>query len=133
MRVTRARARACGAAAIAAVALLQGFNSAACYRHNLDTYLETLLFIAIPMLPAFVSLATRNPLRAVGASLLFAPWLVVAYFVDCVTPYRGGGASMIYVAVVLFGFPSALAGALVTGPILRRLNVSLDELKGDSR
>ena len=37
-------------------------------------------------------LARRDgPLRAVGACLLFAPWLVFAYYTDCVRPYQGGG------------------------------------------
>lgn len=125
MKVTRPRARALGLAAIGGVALLETFNSVACYKHDIALFFSAMLFVGIPMLPAFVSLATRNPLRAVGASLLFAPWLVFAYYVDCVVPYQGGGASMIYVAVVLWGLPCAAIGALVTGPVLRMLKVEV--------
>jgi len=125
LRLARSKALVLGLIAIAAVALLQTFNSFACYKHDFSAYLSALLFIGIPMLPALLSLATKNPLRAVGASLFFAPWLVFAYYVDCVASYQGGGASMIYVAVVLWGLPSALACALITGPILRLLKVEV--------
>jgi hypothetical protein len=125
MKLARSEAVVLGLIAIAGVALLETFNSLACYKHDFALYLSAMLFIGIPMLPALVSLATRNPLRAVGASLLFAPWLVFAYYVDCVVPYQGGGASMIYVAVVIWGLPSALVGALVTGPVLRMFKVEV--------
>ena len=57
--------------------------------------------------------------------LLFAPWLVFAYYTDCVRPYQGGGASMIYVAVLLWGTPCAIVGALLTGPVMRLFGVSV--------
>lgn len=117
------RARWFGLLAIAVVAGLQAFNSVACYQHDLGTYLKTLGFIAIPMLPAFVGLLTSNPLRAVGASAFFAPWLMLAYYTDCVRPYIGGGASMIYVAVVLWGLPTAAVGAILSGTLFNWLGV----------
>lgn len=119
------RARRIGVAAIGGVLLLQAFNSFACYGHGFGEYLQSLAFLAIPLIPALVGLATLNPLRALGACLLFAPWLVLAYWTDCVRPYMGGGASMIYVAVLLWGTPSSLAGALLTGPVMRLAGVSL--------
>ena len=103
-----------GAIGVALVILAQAFNSFTCYKHDLGKFLEALGFVAFPMLPGIVSLFTKSPYRALGASVLFLPWLLYAYHVDCGSPYQGGGASMIYVAVVLWGFPCALVGALIS-------------------
>lgn len=124
MIVTKPRARLLAVLAILGVIALQGFNSFFCYQHDLAGFAMALAwFIAIPLVPAFVSLATANPLRAVGACVLFAPWLLLAYYTDCVQPYQGGGASMIYVAVLLWGSLSSLAGALLAGPLMRLLGI----------
>ncbi len=126
MVIRRNRAVFSGVIAIASVIAIQAFNSFACYGHDLRLFLKTLgIFLFIPLLPAIVSLATANPLRAIGACLMFAPWLFLAYYIDCIRPYAGGGASMIYVAVVLWGTPSSIIGAFVTGPIMRTLGVSV--------
>ena len=125
MKLTRSKAIVLGLVSITGVALLETFNSLACYKHDFGHFLSAMLFIGIPMLPALVSLATGNPLRAVGASVFFAPWLVFAYYVDCIVPYQGGGASMVYVGVILWGFPSAAVGALMTGPVLRMFDVQV--------
>ncbi|MBD9471171.1 Na+:solute symporter [Pseudoxanthomonas sp. PXM01] len=126
MEIPRRQALIAGAAAIACIIALQAFNSVACYEHTLLTFLLVLgVFVLAPLLPAIVSLFTANPLRAVGACLLFAPWLVFAYYVDCVRPYQGGGASMIYVAVLLWGTPCAIVGALLTGPVMRLFGLSV--------
>ena len=126
MKITRLRAALIGGAAIGAVLLIQAFNSVACYHHDLGTYLLTVgIFILIPLIPAELALFSPNPLRAVGACLLFAPWLIIAYVTDCVMPYRGGGASMIYVAVFLWGTVSVIVGVLITGPVTRRLGIEI--------
>ncbi len=126
MIVPRRRAVWIGIAAIAAILAQQAFNSVACYQHSLGAFLVvSSIFVGIPLVPALASLATANPLRAVGACLLFSPWLGLAYYTDCVRPYTGGGASMVYVAVLFYGTPSALLGALLTGPVLRLFNVSV--------
>jgi len=105
---------------VVSVLAVQAFNSFFCYGHGALQFLSaTAFFVGIPLVPALVSLFTPNPLRAIGACLLFVPWLAFAYYVDCVAPYAGGGASMIYVAVFLWGGLSALAGALLTAPIAR--------------
>lgn len=128
MNIEINKARALGAAAIAGVLLLQAFNSFACYQHNLSTYLEvTAFFLGIPLLPAALALFMRNPLRAVGACALLAPWLVLAYYTDCVLPYEGGGASMIYVAVLMWGTLTSLIGFLFTPWITRRLGIEIAE------
>lgn len=127
MTVGYPRARALGVAAIAAVIALQAFNSFVCYGNDFATFLMGLgVFLGIPLLAAVVSLFTANPLRAVGACVLFAPWLVFAYYTDCVRPYEGGGASMIYVAVLFWGTPCAILGALVTGPMMRLFGISIE-------
>jgi hypothetical protein len=108
------------------VVVIQVFNSVACYKHDLEGMLVGMAFIAIPMLPAIISLALPNPLRAVGASAFFAPWLVWAYVIDCVFPYSGGGASMTYVAVVIWGTPCAILGAFIAAPMAKRLGIEIE-------
>jgi hypothetical protein len=127
VNISRKSARIFGVAAIAGILLQQAFNSAACYDHSLMGYLGAVgFFLVIPLLPAAVSLATANPLRAVGACLLLSPWLVFAYYTDCIRPYAGGGASMIYVAVLFWGTPCAALGVLLTGPVLRLFGIRVE-------
>jgi len=124
--ISRKRAIGIGIAAIAAIVAQQTFNSVACYRLSPGAFLiVSSIFVGIPLSPALAALATANPLRAVGACLLFSPWLGLAYYTDCVRPYTGGGASMVYVAVLFWGTPSALVGALLTGPVLRVFKISV--------
>ena len=125
MNISRKKAVVMGVCAVALIFGLQAFNSFVCYEHDLSRYLETSLFVLIPMVAPIVSLLTKNPLRAVGGALLFAPWLVLAYYTDCIRPYSGGGASMVYVGVVLWGLPCAFVGTLITGPVLRLIGVSV--------
>jgi hypothetical protein len=134
MTISRKHALLGGVAAILAVILLQAFNSVGCYDHTLLAFVQVVgMFLLVPLLPAFISLLTANPLRAVGACLLFAPWLVLAYYTDCVRPYRGGGASMIYVAVLLWGTPCAIVGALLTGPVMRLFGLSVSPRPSPAR
>lgn len=126
MTLSRSRAFLLGIGSISAVLMLHAINSFGCYKNDFDAFLETsATFLAVPLLPALVSLAFPNPLRAVGACALFAPWLLLAYYTDCIRPYSGGGASMIYIAVLLWGTPSAIIGALITGPVIRRLGIEI--------
>jgi len=116
MLISRSRAILSGIAAIAVVITIEAFNRFVCSDSDFSSFMATLpIFVLIPLLPAIISLVTANPLRAVGACLLFAPWL----FLAC------SGASMIYVAVVLLGTPCSIIGALVTGPTMRALGVSV--------
>jgi hypothetical protein len=124
MKMSRSRALFLGVASIFGIICIQAFNSFACYDHDVQSFLDTLrIFVIIPLLPALISLLTSNPLRAFGACLLFAPWLMLAYYADCVEPHAG--ASMVYVAVILWGTPSSIIGALVTSPIMRLAGVSV--------
>ena len=123
--LSRRAALVLGALAIVGVVLLQAFNSFACYKQSFGTFLASLGFIAIPMVPAIVGLATKNPLRSISAAACFAPWLLVAYYTDCVLPYQGGGASMIYVVVVMFGLPCALTGYFLAIPVFRFFGITV--------
>lgn len=69
------------------------------------------------MIPAVIFLATRNPLRSVGASIVAISFYALAYYTDCIAPYEGGGASMIYVVVILYGTPLAVLGGFIAGSI----------------
>ena len=126
LQLSPRQARRAGWAAIAVVLLLQAFNSFGCYQQDFATFAKsTAFFLGIPLLPAFIALATRNPLRAVGACALFAPWLLLAYYTDCVKPYEGGGASMVYVAVLMWGTITAWLGFLLTPLVTRRLGIEV--------
>lgn len=132
MPLSRRHARYIGSTAIAGVVALQAFNSFACYNHDLSAFLcATAVFVGIPLLPALISLATRNPLRAAGSALLFAPWLIFAHYIDCGRPYSGGGASMIYVAVLLWGTITSLIGALITNAITKNLDIEISDTQLD--
>jgi hypothetical protein len=50
---------------------------------------------------------------------------VLAYYTDCVRLYTGGEVSMIYVTVLLWGTPSAVLGALLTGPFLKVMKITV--------
>lgn len=126
MNIRRSKARWLGAAAVAGVIALQAFNSFACYGHDLSAFFSaSAIFVGIPLVPAVVCLLLRNPLGALVACALFAPWLGLAYYTDCVRPYTGGGASMVYVAVLLWGTCSSLAGALFGGFLLRKMGLEV--------
>ena len=106
-------ARRAAALGVLGVVALQALNSFGCAHQSLSQFLVSLLWISWPMAPALVFFWTPNPLRSLAASLSFAPWLVLAYGVECVAPYSSGGASMIYVPVIVLGFFTSLVGAFV--------------------
>jgi hypothetical protein len=115
MTLTHTQARWIGIAAIAGTVMLHAVIGFGCYRQDLGMFITgALYFLMIPLLPAVFALCRANPLGAVGACLMVAPWMLFAYHIDCVKPYTGGGASLAYVAVILYGTPGAILGALVT-------------------
>jgi len=116
-----------GSLAVAFVLGLQVFNGAACYQLSLGFHLAALALVAFAFLPGIASLFTSNPLRAVGAAVLFSPWLVFAYYTDCVLPPKGPASSMTYLAVVVYGLPSAALGAWATAPVLAALRVRVGD------
>lgn len=110
-------------AAIGLAVAVQLFNDFACYQKSLLESLMWLWFPLIPLTPAVLFLQSANPLRAVTAALVVIPFYALAYYTDCVLPYTGGGASMVYVIVLFYGLPTALATGLLTGPLCRWLDI----------
>lgn len=91
MRIRRPRARLAGILAITVVIALQAVPGFACHGQDLRRFAIGLgVFVLPPLLPALASLATANPLRAVGACALFAPWRLWTGYVDCIRPDAGG-------------------------------------------
>lgn len=126
MVISRKRAIRLGLVAIGCIVVLHAINTFGCGNVSIGSFLTAFaIFMFPPLIPGLLSLVSANPLRTVGASLLLAPWLIFAYYVDCIAPYSGGGASMVYVAVLLWGTLSAVLGALATGPILRMLGIQV--------
>jgi hypothetical protein len=135
MKISKRRAICLGASSIAIAICVQLFNDFACYKKGILETIAFLWFPAIPLVPAIISLKSNNPLRAITASLCVIPFYWLAYYVDCVQPYQGGGASMIYVAVIFYGTPLAVLGAFITGPICRVLKIEITAVNNrlDSR
>ena len=106
-------ARRAAALGVLGVVALQALNSFGCAHQSLGQFFVLLIWISWPMAPALILFWTSNPLRSLAASLSFAPWLVLAYSVECVAPYSSGGASMIYVPVIVLGFFTTWVGAFV--------------------
>jgi hypothetical protein len=125
--ISRTTALTVGLLATAAIAGLQLFNGFACYELSLGYHLAALALVALAFLPGIVCLASKNPLRTAGAALLFAPWLVIAFYIDCVVPPKGPASSMSYLMVVVYGFLSSAIGALITAPALRLLRVEVTD------
>lgn len=119
-----------GFAAICAVVAVQAFGSFACYHHDWPTFLSfTAFFVLVPLIPALIALLTRNPLCALGGCLLFVPWLVYAYYFNCVRLGSGGGDSMVYVQLLLYGAGSCLLGVLFTALLMWLLKVQVVKQK----
>lgn len=126
MTVSRRHARTLGLTSIVLALGVQLFNDLACYEREFFEALSTLWFPAIPLVPALIALGSGNPLRAVGGSLVAIGFYLLAFYTDCVVPYSGGGASMVYVAVVMYGFPLAVVAVFVTGPLLRWMGIVIE-------
>jgi len=125
--IPRSSALRIGLLSAAVVFGVQLFNNVACYRLTLGFHLAAFGLVALAFLPGLLALLSKNPLRTAGAALLFVPWLALAYYMDCVLPPRGPASSMSYLAVVVYGLPSAAIGALVTGPLLRLFRVEVGD------
>jgi hypothetical protein len=77
-----------------------------------------LLVGGIVLIPTAAFLISRTPLASVAACIALMPFLVWANNSECIQPYSGGGASMAYVVVFLFGIPaSVIAGGLVCAAV----------------
>lgn len=122
--MSRSKARRFGLAAVLVVFGMEVAAALGCgVPAEAETVLLRLLWLLIPLSPALVALFTPNPLCAVAAAIPVATFIAYAYHVDCIRPYQGGGASMIYIAVWFYGFLSAAAAALLAIPLLRLFRV----------
>ena len=117
--VTPRQARALGGGAILLVVALEVAGRIACGGRDFGSLGIALAFLLIPLSPALVALLTPNPLCAVAAAAPVAGWIAYAIYFDCVRPYQGGGASLVYVGVWFYGFMSATVAAIAAIPLLR--------------
>ncbi len=125
MKIGIRKARLIGLTAIAAVVVIQLLSSIFCYQNDLSQLAFSFMMIAVPFSPALIWILSPNPLLTVGGAALFIPWLVLAFTVDCILPYAGGGASMMYVAVVIWGFPSTILGMILAKLAMKYFNISI--------
>lgn len=93
------------------------YSNLTCYEKTVIETLVALAFQAIPLIPAFIAIFSPNPLKAIGPSIIAAIFYLFAHNVDCVQSYEGGGASMIYVVVIMYGLPLAFIASWITGVI----------------
>ena len=105
---------------LALVVAMQAYSGLTCYAQTWDVLLMSMgMFVLIPVIPALIALFTRNPLSALGGFLAFLPWLIYAYYVDCMLPQTGaGGASLIYGVVFLYGAASCVVGVLLVAVLM---------------
>jgi hypothetical protein len=111
---------------------VQLFNNFACYQHDLAEALTTLWFPSIVLIPSIIYSFTDNPLRSVISSLVAILLYLFAYYVDCVRPDSGGGASMVYLVVVIYGTPLAAGLGLLAGPLCRWLGIRVSRDNQDA-
>ena len=130
MIISRRFALVAGICAICTILLMHAYVVIGCNKGNFSDFVSLgMIFLGLPLLLAIISLALRNPLPGVGACAFLAPWLVMALHADCIQSYSGGGASMSYVAVLLWGTPSSIVGAILTAVILRILKMRIESGK----
>jgi hypothetical protein len=125
MKISHEKAVYAGVIFILIAIGFQLFNDFACYKKSIVEALLFLWFPAIPLITAIASLKSKNPLRAIPSSLSVIPFYLMAYNTDCVQPYKGGGASMIYVVVIMYGTPVAFVCAFIADGICRLFNIRI--------
>lgn len=127
MDVSIGRARLIGVGAVIVVIAAHAINSFLCYGIGLDGFLQSFVaFVLLPLCPSLICLAMSKPLHAAGSAICVFPWLVLTFWFDCVMPYQGGGASMLYIAVLLWGTLSALIGLVFTKVLMVFFKISVE-------
>lgn len=124
--ISRRAAFVFGCVLIAVAIGCQIFNDLVCYKRTVAETLKGLWFPLVPLVPSVVFLFSANPLRAAGSAGLVIPFYLFAYYVDCVAAYESGGASMVYVTVLVYGLAAALVGGLLTGPVCGAMGVRVN-------
>jgi hypothetical protein len=112
---------------IATIFVFYGFRSYTCDHNDIVQFLTaSLILLALPLVPAFMALS-KNPLLTIAGTAFFLPWPLLAYYWDCIKPYAGGGASMSFVVVLLYGLPSAWLGVFLGKLAFKKLGFELDK------
>ena len=106
---------------------VQLFNDVSCYERELFEAILNIWFPAIPLLPAILAMFSQNPLKAVGASVVAALFYLFAFYTDCIRPYEGGGASMVYVIVIMYGLPLAFLSSWIVGKYCSETGVVVEK------
>ena len=125
MTVARSTAILVGASGIVAALGFEWFQAQSCFALTPLGMVLALVPAAFALLPAMLWLVSRHPLNAVGAVLFIAPLLALAYHAGCVNPPAGASPSLVFVALVIYGFHLGVLGAVVAGAVWRRLGVSV--------
>ena len=112
MTISRTTARIAGAASIASVLAFEWFQAASCFGGGPALAIFGMLPAAVALLPAFIWLLSKNPLNALGSVVFIMPLLWLVYDAECVHPPAGSSASMVLVALVIYGFNLGIAGAV---------------------
>ncbi len=96
------------------VVAAHGLYSIGCHKSGFSGFLTAgLFFDGVPMVLPILSYFLKNYFVATIGAFGVLPWIGYAFYVDCIMPYQGGGASMMYVAIIFWGTPSAICGMLV--------------------
>ncbi|MBI5848895.1 MAG: hypothetical protein HZB31_13300 [Nitrospirae bacterium] len=71
-----------------------------------------LLATTLILIPALVAYEKKKYSASTAAAVALLPFVIYANIPEFVLPYRGGGASMSYVIVFLFGLPISIVIAI---------------------
>ena len=115
MNIARSKQLKIGFASIIFAVSVQLFNDFACYDKSIFESISTIWFSLIALVPAILFLGSKKPIRAAGAAIVIACFYGFAYYTDCIQSYQGGGASMVYIIVLMYGIPLSILGGFVAG------------------
>jgi hypothetical protein len=73
-----------------------------------------LIATTLILLPALITYKDKKYIASTAATLSLLPFVVYANVHEYLLPYKGGGASMAYVIVFLFGVPFSILVAVVS-------------------
>lgn len=91
-----------------------------------NSLMGTVIFVALPMMPAFLTIK-HKPLMTLGGILFYIPLLVFCYYAEYLVPYTGGGARMTYVLTYIVGIPLIAAGMFAGPLVLRFLGIKITD------
>lgn len=120
MKIKKETATKFSIGAFLLIFLMYSLYSFSCGKTSFSEFISTgFIFICPSLVIPSVFLIFKRTLVAAVGTLFVLPWLMLAYYVDCIMPYQGGGASMLYLGILFWGPPSAIAGMIITGFLIR--------------